>query len=125
MVKDTSLAIPYVRLEEKSDLALQQEEHYKHWRKKYNTGKPSGQEPYILHNETYEEIQKMRTKLYNKIYKIKQRKRLTDEEKKEQIYAIKRQLAALTVQVPLIKPRKKRTTNRKDAEWEAAAEPSE
>lgn len=125
MVKDTSLAIPYVRLEEKSDLALQQEEHYKHWRKKYNTGKPSGQEPYILHNETYEEIQKMRTKLYNKIYKIKQRKRLTDEEKKEQINAIKRQLAALTVQVPLIKPRKKRTTNRKDAEWEAAAEPSE
>ena len=125
MVKDTSLAIPYVRLEEKSDLALQQEEHYKHWRKKYNTGKPSGQEPYILHNETYEEIQKMRTKLYNKIYKIKQRKRLTDEEKKEQIYAIKRQLAALTVQVPLIKPRKKRTTSKKDAEWEAAAEPSE
>ena len=109
MVKDTSLAIPYVRLEEKSDLALQQEEHYRHWRKKYNTGNPRGGEPYILHNETYEEIQKIRHKLYNQIYKVKNRKKLSDEEKDEKINAIKRQLAALTVQVPLIKPRKKRT----------------
>jgi hypothetical protein len=56
IVRDTNIAIPFERLEEETELAKTQKAHYQQWRKKYNTGKPSGV-TYILHNETYEEIQ--------------------------------------------------------------------
>jgi len=108
IVKDTNIAIPFVRLEEEPEIAKSQRVRYQHWRKKYNNGQPKGMEPYIIHNETYEEINLLRKRLYNKSYKIKNKKKLSDEEKNEKLAEIKRQLDALTVQVPIIKPRKKR-----------------
>ena len=113
LVKDTRLALPYERLEEQTELAKEQKKHYQQWRKKFNTGKPTN-EPYILHNKTYEEINLLRKKLYNKAYKIKNRKTLSEDEKKERLNAIKKELAVLTLQVPLINPRKKRTTRKDD-----------
>ena len=119
-VRDTDMAAPFARLEEEQEIARVQRAHYQQWRKKYNTGNPKGIEPYIIHNETYEEIQAMRMKLYRKNYKIKNRKRITDEEKERLLSEIKRQLDVLTVQVPTIKPRKKRTTpKRTDEEFDS------
>lgn len=127
LVRNTDLSCPFERLEEEPEIAKAQREHYQHWRKKYNTGMPKGIEPYILHNETYEEIQVLRNRLYKKTYKIKMRKTLSDEEKEAKIAEIKRQLDALTVQVPLIKPRKKRTSKKHDDEElrKAFEEPAE
>ena len=126
-VKDTNMIIPFERLEEEPEIAKKQREHYQHWRRKYNTGMPKGIEPYILHNETYEEIQVLRNRLYKRTYKIKMRKTLSDEEKKAKISEIKRQLDALTVQVPLIRPRKKRISKKHDDEElrKAFEEPAE
>jgi hypothetical protein len=119
-VRDTDMAVPFARLEEEQEIARVQRAHYQQWRKKYNKGNPKGIEPYIIHNETYEEIQAMRMKLYRKRYKIKNRKRITDEEKERLLSEIKRQLDVLTVQVPTIKPRKKRTTpKRTDEEFDS------
>lgn len=100
-------ATEYCRLEELSELALKQQEHYRQWRKKYNTGKPTN-EPYVLRNSTYEEIMELRKKLYNRKYKIKKNKSLSYEEKELQLQEIQKELNVLTAQVPLIKPRKKR-----------------
>ena len=108
LLKKSEVAYSYSRIEELSDLALRQREHYKAWRKKYNTNKPKGIEPYVIHNETYDEINRMRKRLYNRKCKIKKHKSLSDEEKKRQLDEIQRELDALTLQVPLIKPRKKR-----------------
>lgn len=108
LLKNSEVAFSYSRLEGLSDLALRQREHYKEWRKKYNNGKPKGGEPYVIHNDTYADINLMRKRLYNRKYKIRIHKSLTEEEKKRQLDEIQRELDALTVQVPLIKPRKKR-----------------
>lgn len=108
LLKKSEVAFSYSRLEELSELALRQKVHYKAWRKKYNTNKPKGGEPYVIHNDTYDEINLMRKRLYNRKYKIKIHKSLSDEEKKRQLDEIQRELDALTMQVPLIKPRKKR-----------------
>ena len=113
LLRNTELAFQYQRLEGLSELALEQREHYRQWRKKYNTGRPKG-EPYVIHNDTYAEINLMRKRLYNRAYKIKVHKSLSDEEKKLRLEDIKRQLDALTIQVPLIKPRKKRENKNKD-----------
>ena len=116
IVRNTDIAMPFVRLEEETELAKEQRVRYQHWRKKFNTGGTKGIEPYILHNESYEEINILRKRLYNKRYKIKNKKKLTEEEKNEKLAEIKRQLDALTVQVPLIKPRKKRVSKKKDGD---------
>lgn len=100
-------ALHYKRLEELSELAIKQKEHYKQWRKKYNTGKPTN-EPYVLRNSTYEDILIQRKKLYNRKYKIRQNKSLSFDEKELQLQEIQRELNALAAQVPMIKPRKKR-----------------
>lgn len=125
LVRKTNIPTPFVRLEEETELAKEQRVHYQHWRKKFNTGGTKGIEPYILHNESYEEINLLRKRLYNKAYKIKNKKKLTEEEKEEKLAEIKRQLDALTVQVPLIKPRKKRESKKNDRDWEILTEPLE
>ena len=122
MVRDTSIAIPFERLEEEPEIAKSQRVRDQYWRKKSNNGRPKGMEPYIIHNETYEEINLLRKRLYNKAYKIKNKKRLSEEEKKEKLAEIKRQLDVLTVQVPLIKPRKKRSSKKHNDDWEIATE---
>lgn len=108
LVRETSLTSSFERLEEEPEVAKAQRKHYQEWRKKYNTGRPTSVQ-YVIHNETYEEIQKKRKYLYNRIDKIKHKKSLSDEEKKQQIQAIRNQLDILTVQVPTLKPRKKRS----------------
>lgn len=81
-----------------TDRADEIREYHKTYRKKYNTGKPSS-EPYINRDELYEEINAKRKRLYNKIYKIKQKKTLSDKEKNEQIRIIKKQLKELRLQI--------------------------
>ena len=125
LVRKTNIPTPFVRLEEETELAKEQRVHYQHWRKKFNTGGTKGIEPYILHNESYEEINLLRKRLYNKAYKIKNKKKLTEEEKEEKLAEIKKKLDALTVQVPLIKPRKKRESKKNDKDWEILTEPTE
>lgn len=122
IVRNTDIAIPFERLEEEPEIAKSQRARHQHWRKKYNNGQPKGMEAYIIHNETYEEINLIRKRLYNKAYKIKNKKRLSEEEKNEKLAEIKRQLDALTVQVPLIKPRKKRKPKENNDDWEIVTE---
>lgn len=101
----------YTRLEDIDELGLKQREHYREWRKKYNTGKPSS-EPYVLHNQNYEELCLKRKHLYNRRYKIKNNKSLSENEKREMLDEIKYQLDILSAQVPYIEghERKKRTS---------------
>lgn len=97
----------YERLEEESELAKTQREHYKQWRKKYNTGNPKG-EPWVLRNETYKTIEKKRKKLYNRKGKILKNKSLSKSEKERLIEDIIKQRDILSVQVPRLRPRKKK-----------------
>lgn len=115
LVRDTSNALPFERLEDEPEIAKEQREHYKQWRKKYNTGNPTAY-PYVLRNETYEEIEAKRKKLYNRRYKIKKHKSMPLEEKERQLADIKKQLDILSVQVPTFRPRKKRETKHNDEE---------
>ena len=98
----TYTGIPsFTRLEDIDELGKQQREHYKLWRKKYNTGRPK-QEQYVLHNESYDEICLKRKHLYNRRYKIKNNKSLSEDEKKKKLEEIKYQLDLLSAQVPFI-----------------------
>lgn len=81
-----------------TDRAEELRKYHKQYQKRYNTGKPSS-EAYIDKDELYDEINAKRKRLYNKIYKIKQRKTLSDTEKKEQISIIKKQLKELRLQI--------------------------
>lgn len=105
LLRNTSNAITFERIEDEPEIAQKQREHYKEWRKKYNTGNPSAY-PYVLRNETYEEIEAKRKKLYNRRYKIKNHKSMPLEEKERQLADIKKQLDILSVQVPTFRPRK-------------------
>ena len=114
-VRDSDLPNAYTRLEEEPEIAQVQREHYREWRKKYNTGEPTAY-PYVLRNETYEEIEIKRKKLYNRRYKIKNHKSMPSEEKERLLADIKKQLDILSVQVPTFRPRKKRKTKHNDEE---------
>lgn len=91
----------YERLEEVDDLGIQQRENYRQWRQKYNTGRPS-QEPYLIHNKTYEDICIKRKRLYNKRYKLRTNKSLSSTEKQERLKETQHQLDLLTAQRPYI-----------------------
>lgn len=88
----------FERLEEQTDRAREQDAIYKEWRKKYNTGLPTCL-PYVVRDETYEEVSKRRKYLYNRKLKIKKHKKLTDEEKKKRLAEIEKELALLTAKV--------------------------
>jgi hypothetical protein len=115
LLRNTSNALPFERLEEEPEIAKAQREHYREWRKKYNTGESTAY-PYVLRNETYEEIEAKRKKLYNRRYKIKKHKSMPLEEKERLLADIKKQLDILSVQVPTFRPRKKRKTKQNDEE---------
>ena len=69
-----SKGVPYFeRLEELTDRAKEQYAKDKEWRKKYNTGLPKCV-PYVVKDETYEEISIKRKHLYNRKNKIKMHK---------------------------------------------------
>ena len=104
-VRNSGLALPYNRLEPEPDVAKEQREYQKEWRKKYNTGNPTSQ-PYVLRNETYEEIVAKRRKLYHRRERIKRNKSKSPEEKEKELAETKRQLDILTIQVPTFRPRK-------------------
>lgn len=95
---DNLVAIQFDRLEFLSDKAKEQDAKYKEWRKKYNTGLPTCV-PYVVKDETYEEISIKRKHLYNRKNKIKMHKSLSDEEKKKRMEAIDKELALLKAKV--------------------------
>ena len=97
-IKETHNRIKCERLEDPTDKAKEQDAKYKEWRKKYNTGLPTCV-PYVVKDENYEEISLKRKHLYNRRYKIKMHKRLTDEEKKKRLAEIEKELALLTAKV--------------------------
>lgn len=97
-VKSHKLQIPFERLEELTDRAKEQDAKYKEWRKKYNTGLPTCV-PYVVKDETYEEISLKKKHLYNRKYKIKKHKKLTSEEKKQRLAEIDKELALLSAKV--------------------------
>lgn len=98
LVKSDRLTIPFERLEELTDRAKEQDAKYKEWRKKYNTGLPTCV-PYVVKDETYEEISLKKKHLYNRKYKIKKHKKLTDDEKKQRLAEIDKELALLSAKV--------------------------
>lgn len=98
LIKSDPLKIPFERLEEQTDKAKEQDAKYKEWRKKYNNGLPTCV-PYVVKDETYEEISLKKKHLYNRKYKIKKHKKLTDDEKKRRLAEIDKELALLTAKV--------------------------
>ena len=98
ITRNTSKVQQYERLEELSDKALEQQKHYREWRKKYNTGKPT-QEPWVLRDANYEKICQERKKLYNRRYKIKNNKSLSREAKEKQLEEVQQKLDILSAQV--------------------------
>jgi UDP-2,3-diacylglucosamine pyrophosphatase LpxH len=98
IMRDTSKVRQYERLEELSEKALEQQKHYREWRKKYNTGKPT-QEPWVLRDANYDRICQERKKLYNRRYKIKNHKSLSREEKEKQLEEIQQKLDILSAQI--------------------------
>lgn len=98
LIKKDPLLIPFERLEELTDRAKEQDAKYKELRKKYNTGLPTCV-PYVVKDETYEEISLKKKHLYNRKYKIKKHKKLTSEEKKQRLAEIDKELALLSAKV--------------------------
>ena len=97
-LRGTYKEIKYERLEDLSDVAIEQKLKYQQWRKRYNTGKPKSIS-IVIKNANYEEIMKERKRLYHKIEKIKKRKRLTQEDKNTQIDEIRLQLSMLKARI--------------------------
>lgn len=98
LIKSDPLKIPFERLEERTDKANEQDAKYKEWRKKYNNGLPKSL-PYVVKDKTYEEISLRKKHLYNRKYKIKKHKKLTDDEKKKRLTEIDKELALLSAKV--------------------------
>ncbi len=96
----------YHRLEDISEEGKVQQEKYKIWRKKYNTGKPKNM-PYVVKDADYDNILKEKKHLYNRTYKIKKNKRLSEDEKKSRLEEVKERIAQLSAQVKYIKDRHK------------------
>ena len=89
------------KFEEDDDHKLAQTQKYKEWRKKYNTGLPTSL-PHIIHDEDYDKIETQRKHLYNRKYKIKKNKRLNEEQKREMINDIEKQLSILKAKIKYI-----------------------
>lgn len=84
--------------EEDDDRKSAQIAKYKEWRKKYNTNLPSCV-PYVVRDGNYEEYLEQRKHLYNRKYKVKKNKRLTDEQKTEELERIDHALSLLRAKV--------------------------
>ena len=88
----------YEKIEPLSARARELQNRAKEYRKKYNTGKPTC-EPYIAKDETYTSVQAERKRLYNRIYKIKNNKSLSDNDKKTLISNIRKRLHDLKFKI--------------------------
>lgn len=85
-------------VEETDERRAEKAERYKKWRKKYNNGLPTTL-PYVVHDGNYEEYKAQRKHLYNRKYKIKKNKRLSDEQKAEELRRIAEALSLLKAKV--------------------------
>ena len=97
-LQHTVYVMDYTRLEDVSEKGKEQHEKYKIWRKKYNTGQPTC-EPYVVKDADYEKILKEKKHLYNRTYKIKKNKKLSESEKKVKLKEVKERIAMLSAQV--------------------------
>ena len=75
-----------------------QKDKYKEWRKKYNNGLPTCL-PYVVKDDNYENYIKKRKHLYNRKFKIKKNKSLTNSQKNEELSKIDKELSLLRVKV--------------------------
>jgi DNA invertase Pin-like site-specific DNA recombinase len=96
--KMRSVLRDYERLSPMSEKAKKQQEHYREWRKKYNTGLPTVV-PYVVKDELYSQIEHERHKLYNRLYKIKNNKSRSAEDKEQETKVIKERLKELRYQI--------------------------
>ena len=85
-------------IEETDERRAEQTGRYKEWRKKYNNGLPTTL-PYVVRDGNYEEYVAQRKHLYNRKYKVKKNKRLTDVQKEEELERIDEALSFLKVKV--------------------------
>ena len=95
---DQNLRMSFDRLEEPSDKAKEQNAKYKEYRKKYNNGLPTCV-PFIIKDAAYEEICLRKKHLYNRKYKIKKHKKLTDITKIEMLEEIDKELKMLSLRI--------------------------
>ena len=84
--------------EEDDERRAEQKEKYKEWRKKYNTNLPTCV-PYVVKDGNYKEYLEQRKHLYNRKYKVKKNKRLSDEQKAEELERIDEALSLLKAKV--------------------------
>lgn len=97
-IHGTIAKMKFKRLEELTDKAKEQNAKYKEYRKKFNNGLPTVV-PYVVKDETYNEIKRKKKYWYNRKDKVKRHKKLTDEEKKKMLAEIDKEIALLTAKV--------------------------
>lgn len=85
-------------IEETDERRAEKSERYKEWRKKYNNGLPTCV-PYVVKDGNYEEYLTQRKHLYNRKYKVKKNKRLSEEQKTEELERIDEALSLLKAKV--------------------------
>ena len=88
----------YEKIEGLSARAKELQNRAKEYRKKYNTGKPTC-EPYITKDEMYAAVQIERKRLYNRVYKIKNNKSISEGDKKILIGDIRKRLHDLKYKI--------------------------
>lgn len=104
--KDTSICVfPYADLLPMSERGERIRKYHQEYDKRRRTGKTF--EPFVVKDADYEQICKERKRLYNRIDKIKHKKRLTQEEKDQQIFRIREQLEAYRSRVKYLPTNKK------------------
>lgn len=99
--------IPFTDILPLSEKGVIKKKYWQEWyKRKYITGKPSFT-PFIVKDDTYEDIQKKRKHLYNRKYKILNNKHLSQEQKEEQLFRIEEQLDAFKYQIKYLPTNKK------------------
>lgn len=85
-------------MERDDERKTEQERRYKEWRKKYNSGLPSTL-PTVVRDDNYDDYLSNRKHLYNRKYKIKKNKSLSDEQKEQEFAAIDEKLSLMKAKV--------------------------
>ena len=110
--RKSDLLIPFNDLLPLSEKGAERKARVKEWyRNKYNTGKPSST-PFIVKDDTYEDIQKKRKRLYNRKNKILNNKHMSEEQKSIKLFEIKEQLDAFKYQIKYLPTNKKGIQNK-------------
>ena len=96
--KDNLFVYEYTDLFPMSEKGLQRKEYNKEYHKRRNKGTSSSVE-YIVKDISYEEVLKVRKRLYNQRYKALNHKSITEEERAERLLRIDEKLEVLKYQV--------------------------